>query len=107
MVCAEAILAGRPLVTSAVCPALEYVKEAAVEVPPDDVPAYCRALLDLANDRGLYERKIAACKPIQEQFYDVSNGWGSKLRELIDQRFSGGRLSVTKCDRVLLGEKIG
>jgi glycosyltransferase involved in cell wall biosynthesis len=82
MVCAESILAGRPVVTSAVCPALEYIKDAAIEVPPDDVMAYCRALLDLSNDRDLYERKLTACKPLQAQFYDIHNGWGAKLREI-------------------------
>ena len=85
MVCAESILAARPVVTSAVCPALEYVKEAVIEVPPDDVSAYCRALLDLANNREIYERKVTACKPLQEQFYDVSNTWHAKLREILDQ----------------------
>jgi glycogen(starch) synthase len=83
MVCAEAILAGRPLITSAVCPALEYVKEAAIEVRPDDVKAYCQALLDLANDHELYARKCAACKALQGQFFDVKNDWGNKLRELL------------------------
>jgi glycogen synthase len=90
MVCAEAILASRPLVTSPVCPALEYVKEASIEVPPDDVEAYSQALLDLSNDRELYERKLAACKPLQEQFYMVSNGWGAKLREVIEQNLAAG-----------------
>ena len=83
MVCAESVLAGRPVVTSAVCPALEYLRDAAVEVPPDDVPAYCQALLTLANDYELYMRKITACGPLQEQFYHVDNGWGAKLREVL------------------------
>jgi glycosyltransferase involved in cell wall biosynthesis len=83
MVCAESILAGRPLITSAVCPALDYVKEAAIEVPPDNVSAYFEAILHLSNDRGVYERKVLACKPLQEQFYNEMDGWGNKLRVAI------------------------
>jgi glycogen synthase len=83
MVCAEAILAQRPLVTSAVCPALAYVNDAAIEVPPDDVEAYCNAVFELSNDRTLYETKQKACKALQEQFYDVSNSWGAKLHEIL------------------------
>jgi glycosyltransferase involved in cell wall biosynthesis len=83
MVCAEAILCGRPLITSAVCPALTYVKPAAVEVPPDDVDGYYQAIWDLANDAELYERKRNACATVQEQFYDKRNSWGAKLRDVI------------------------
>ena len=46
MVCAEAILAGRPVITSPVCPALDYVRDAAVEVSPDNIEQYCEAILE-------------------------------------------------------------
>ena len=49
-ICAEAILAERPVVTSAVCPALASIREAAIEVPPDNVEAYFQAIVELAND---------------------------------------------------------
>ena len=45
MVCAEAILAGRPVITSAVCPALAYIREAAIEVQPDNIDEYYQAIL--------------------------------------------------------------
>ena len=45
MVCAEAILAGRPVITSAVCPALAYIREAAIEVQPDNIDQYYQAIL--------------------------------------------------------------
>jgi glycogen synthase len=81
MICAEAILAGRPVITSAVCPALEYIREAAVEVPPDDVEAYVQAILDLSSDRELFEQKRSACKRLQQQFYEKNNSWGAKLMQ--------------------------
>ena len=84
-VCAEAILAGRPVITSAVCPALAYVGDAGIEVPPDSVEGYCEAILALSSDRDLYERKRCACKAVQRQFYDANNSWGAKLREVLGQ----------------------
>ena len=96
MVCAEAILAGRPVITSAVCPALAYVKSAAIEVPPDDIAAYCKAIMKLANDRALYEQKTMACRGLQEQFYDEDNCWGAKLREVLD-KVSPGRRDKSTC----------
>jgi glycogen(starch) synthase len=83
MVCAEAILAGRPLITSPVCPALTYVKDAAVEVPPDDFQGYCQAILKLAFDEEFFESKRQACKSAQEKFYDPNNGWGAKLTAVL------------------------
>ena len=83
MTCAEAILAGRPLVSSPVCPAVHYLTEATVVVPPDDVGAYHDAIVALADDRALYETKRAACAPLQRQFYDEGNGWTSAMRRAI------------------------
>ena len=97
MVCAEAALAGRPLITSAVCPALRYVRAAAIEVPPDDVGAYYEAIVALASDGELYEEKRRACATVQEQFYDPANGWGAKFVELAfrltARPATGGRLA--------------
>jgi glycogen synthase len=84
-ICVEAILAERPVVTSAVCPALASIREAAIEVPPDNVEAYFRAIMALSNDRKLYERKRLACKPLQTQFYDLNNSWGARLRQLYNE----------------------
>lgn len=83
MTCAEAILAGRPLITSAVCPALEYVRAASVEVKPDDVAGYVDAITELSLDRRLYERKREACLSLQAQFYDEGNSWLVSMKKAI------------------------
>lgn len=80
----EGVLAGRPVITSTVCPAIEYVREAIVEVPPDDVTAYHDAVLSLHDDRALYEQKRSACGDLQQQFYDPAKGWGAALRTAIE-----------------------
>ncbi len=79
----EGILSGRPVVTSAVCPALSYVRDAVVEVPPDDTKAYGDALLKLCDDREFYDQKRQACLGLQEQFYDTSQSWGAKLKSIL------------------------
>jgi glycogen synthase len=78
----EGVLAGRPTITSAVCPALSYVQEAIVEVPPNDVHAYGDAIIRLSEDREFYEMKQKNTLKVQEQFYDPANSWGATL-ELI------------------------
>jgi len=80
MVCAEAVLAGRPVVTSPVCPALDYIRAAAIEVPPDNIEQYCQAILKLYDDAEFYEQKQRACATLQAQFYDPQNSWAEKLK---------------------------
>jgi glycosyltransferase involved in cell wall biosynthesis len=82
-VVAEGVLSGRPIVTSAVCPALPYVREAVVEVTPNDPIAYGDALLELCDNRQFYEQKRRACIALQEQFYDKSRSWGMTLKSVL------------------------
>jgi glycogen synthase len=79
----ESILSGRPVVTSAVCPALSYVRDAAIEVPVNDVKAYGDALVELCSDRQLYQQKRQACLIAQEQFYDPTKSWGATLKSIL------------------------
>lgn len=79
----EAVLAGRPVVTSSVCPALSYVREAVVEVAPEDVTAYGDAILRLFHNQELYDRKRNACLKYQSQFYDGRRGWATALKQII------------------------
>jgi glycosyltransferase involved in cell wall biosynthesis len=83
MTCAESILSGRPLVSSSVCPALEYLADAAVEAKPDDPESYCEAILELSNDPQLFQRKRAACAGLQAQFYDPRNSWIAAMKDVL------------------------
>jgi glycosyltransferase involved in cell wall biosynthesis len=82
-VVAEGVLSGRPVITSSVCPALEYVREAVVEAPPDDVGAYGAAILRLCDDLNYYRSKVAGCRAAQGQFYDPERSWGTALRNVL------------------------
>lgn len=87
----EGILAHRPVITSAICPALHYVREAVVEVPPDDVSAYGDAILELQTNTKLYEAKQRNCQVLQEQFYRESTSWAAALKQVIQMLESGDR----------------
>lgn len=85
----ESILSGRPVITSSVCPAIAYVREAVVDVPPDDVAAYADAVRRLFEDEGYYETKQGACAAAQEQFYDRDRSWYSALRAVVAAHAAG------------------
>jgi glycogen synthase len=84
MTCAEAILAGRPLVTSAVCPALDYLRDASVEAEPDNADSYREAIVRLSDDPELYSEKQGACAALQGQFYDRGNSWYTAMRRALE-----------------------
>jgi len=79
----EGILADRPVITSSICPAIEAVADAVVEVAPDDPDGYLQAALRLAGDQDLYNAKREACRRLQAQFYDPARSWGSALSQAI------------------------
>ena len=80
MTCAEAILAGRPLITSAAAPALDYVRPASIEVPPNDVEAYQEAIARLKDDPALFNTKLEACSALRDQFFDYNSSWDHAMR---------------------------
>ena len=98
-VVSEGVLSGRPIITSGVCPALFYVRNAAVEVPPDDIEQYAQALLKLCDEREFYEEKRRGCLELQEQFYDISQSWGAALESVLvaikEGRSGAAKTSVT------------
>ena len=79
MICAEAILAGRPLITSKVCPALELLGPASIEADMDQVDSYADAVLALANDPALVESKRHATAELRKPFFDRANSYGAQL----------------------------
>jgi glycosyltransferase involved in cell wall biosynthesis len=82
-VVAEGVLAGRPVITSAVCPALDYVRDAVVEVAADDVRGYGDAILRLCNDEAFYRERCRGCVAAQPQFYDADRGWAAALSKVL------------------------
>lgn len=89
MVCSESVLFGRPVVTSAVCPALDFIRSSSLEVEPDDIDGYRDALLRLVDDRTTYEALAHGCDIDRQQFLATENSYGAKyertLRGLLDR----------------------
>jgi glycogen synthase len=84
MTAAEAILAGRPLITNPVVPALEVLREASLEAKTNDVDSYVDVISRVLDDPALYKRLCNACGPLQAQFYDRQNGLDAILTKAID-----------------------
>ena len=82
-VVAEAVLAGRPVITSSACPALSYVGGAAVKVPPDDVCAYMEAVVRLADDPVFYEARRRDCVVVLSYLMDVVITFGTVLNRAL------------------------
>jgi glycogen synthase len=82
-VAVEAVLAGRPVITSRLANASDVLRGAVIEVPPGDVGAYRAALERLAEDAAAYDAARAACAAAQSMFYDRSLGWESAIRQIL------------------------
>ena len=84
MTAAEAILAGRPIITSAVVPALEILRDSAIEAKTDDQESYQQCVEALAMDETLYTKLVDACAGLRAQFYDRQLGLNAVLRRALD-----------------------
>jgi len=84
MTAAEAILAGRPVLTSRVVPALEVLRPACVEARTNDVDSYVTAVTRLIDDPIQYHTLCKACPELQDQFYDRSTGLRAVLTKILN-----------------------
>jgi glycosyltransferase involved in cell wall biosynthesis len=83
MTAAESILAGRPLITNPVAPALELLRPACVEARTDDVDSHVEGVLKLIGDREHYENLRRACPRLAEPFCDGEQGLRAVLKRVI------------------------
>jgi len=79
----EAVLAGRPVLTSSVTPALDVLRSASIEAQADDVESYVEAILSLLADERRYLALVGACSALQDQFYDGDKGFRAVLKRTI------------------------
>ncbi|PSN10433.1 glycosyltransferase [filamentous cyanobacterium CCP5] len=84
-VVAEGVIVGRPIVTSSVCPALSVVRDAAVEVTPDDVEEYFKAILRLATDKDFYAQKQKNAMALRKQFFSYSKSWQAQVGSVVQK----------------------
>jgi glycosyltransferase involved in cell wall biosynthesis len=83
LVCAEAVLCGRPVVTSRVSNALPVLGDAIAVAQPDDVSSYAEAVRGIAEDPARYERLRGACPAAAAQFLDRRRSYAAAVAQLI------------------------
>lgn len=83
MTAAEAILAGRPIVSNPIVPALELLAPAAVAARSNDADSHADAVMSLAADRARYRQLQQACAPLRAQFYDRELGLAAVLHQAL------------------------
>jgi glycogen(starch) synthase len=83
LVCAEAVICQRPIVTSRVSNALPVLGPAIAETIPEDIESYIDAIARLATDRGEFERLRDACVPLREQFFDATRSYPAAIDRMM------------------------
>ncbi|TWT42132.1 Alpha-D-kanosaminyltransferase [Phycisphaerae bacterium RAS1] len=100
----ESILAKRPVITSDVCPALSYVKEAVYVANVDDWASYRVRIEQAACRDDGYWRRVAACGQVSGAFVTAEWSFASTLRHVfgaVEKRVAveERRLSMQSLDR--------
>ncbi len=83
----EGVLSGRPVVATAVCPAVDLLPRSVIAVECGDQQAMVAAIKRLACDKNYYESIHANCAAESEQFYDRQQSWGAALGRALDLVF--------------------
>ena len=83
----EGVLSGRPVVATAVCPAIDVLPRSVIAVECGDQQALVTAIKRLADDKSYYESIRANCAAESEQFYDRQQSWGAALGRALDLIF--------------------
>ena len=91
LVCAEAILCGRPVITSPLVPAAEVLSGATLIAKTNDARSYAESIKVLVGDEELYKRLCNASLPLQMQFYDGVYAHRSALEKVFMNLFAANR----------------
>lgn len=83
LVAIEAVLLGRPIITSPLSNALDVLGNVIVEAEPNNVDSYVSAILNLKGNQALYQQKQQACDSLREQFLDGKEGLANMLEKTL------------------------
>lgn len=84
MVSAEAVLAGRPVLSNRVSNALDVLDGAVIEARTEDVEDYVVKIEQLLDHRDKYDKYASACSVVSRQFIDRSYGKAATLGRLLE-----------------------
>ena len=96
MVAIEAVLLGRPVITSSLSNALDVIGPAIVEALPEDIESYVGAIRKLSTNKTFYQEKQLACSHLKNQFLDNINGLSAILEYTLDPFTIYTKSSVNK-----------
>lgn len=82
-VVAEAVLAGRPVIATPVCPAVAYFPSAVAVIRADDPTDCSRKIERLMSDRSHYLALQRGCESGREQLTDLKTGFAAGLMGVI------------------------
>lgn len=85
MTAAEAALAGRPVITNPVVPALEVLRPACVAAKTNEPDTYVEQILKLIDDPAWYEEMRLATKDVVKPFVDRRNGLAAVLKRVLNE----------------------
>jgi glycogen synthase len=83
LVCAEAVICGRPIVTSRLSNALPVLGPAIAEAAPEDAQSFAQAIELLALDSKEYEKRRSACEHLSAQFFDPAQSYPAAIDRLL------------------------
>lgn len=83
MTAVEAILAGRPLISNSVVPAVEVLRPAVALAHPDDPCSYGEAALNLATSSAEYQKLCEATQGLGQLFLNLEYGLRAVLHRVM------------------------
>jgi glycosyltransferase involved in cell wall biosynthesis len=83
LVCAEATLSGRPIITSRLSNALPVIGAAIAEAQPEDIASYVNVIRNLAENPGHYAKLQSECYGASRVFLDRSQGYAAAIDRLL------------------------
>jgi len=83
LVSAEAVLSGKPVITSRLSNALPVLGGAIAEAEPEDIQSYVSAIAAMADQPEIYARHQQACADVSGQFLDRSLSFAAALDRLV------------------------
>ena len=93
-VCAEATIAGLPIVASKVTNALDLVGPAIAEAETDNATSYAEQICRLATEPSFYEALRSATDGVSEQFFDRTLGYPNAVDRMLSKLFPGRRQAI-------------
>ena len=83
LVCAEAVIAGRPVLTSVLSNALEALRGAVIEAREDDPQDYADKIEALFDDPAMYAERVGNTERVSAQFTDPARGLAAALEQCL------------------------